>query len=84
MTALGDYAGDTAVLDIEFTEGGVFNAVPPQTAQTNDGTFVVEFLDCRNGLVHYDIPSLGLSGTVPIERITLDNVGLCESQNQAQ
>jgi len=82
MTAFGDYAGDTAVLDIEFTEGGVFNAVPPQTMQSNGGQFIVEFQDCENGLVHYDIPSLGLSGTVPIQRLTLDNVGLCEAQNQ--
>lgn len=81
FTAFGDYAGNTAVLDIEWTEGGVFNAVPPSTTQTVDGTITLEFSDCTAGLVHYSIPSLGLSGTVPIERLTLDNVGLCEEQN---
>lgn len=82
LTALGDYSGNTAELVIEFTEGGVFNMVPPDTTQTNDGTIVLEFLDCTTGMVHYNIPSLGLSGTVPIERLTLDNVGLCEAQNE--
>jgi len=81
LTAFGDFGGNTAVLDIEFTEGGVFNMVPPLTSQTIDGTITLEFLDCVTGLVHFEIPSLGLSGTVPIERLTLDNVGLCEAQN---
>jgi hypothetical protein len=30
-------------------------------------------------VVTYDIPSAGLSGEVPIERIALDNVALCEA-----
>lgn len=81
LTALGDFGGNTAVLDIEFTEGGVFNMVPPQTSQTTEGTITLEFFDCVTGLVHFEIPSLGLSGTVPIERLTPDNVGLCEAQN---
>lgn len=81
MTAYGDYEGNIAVLDIEFSEGGVFNAVPPEVNQAYDGTITLEFIDCENGLVHFDIPSLGLSGTVPIERLTLDNVELCEVQN---
>lgn len=81
LTALGDYGGNSAVLAIEITRGGVFNAVPPNTTQTLDGTITLEFLDCNTGLLHYNIPSLGLSGTVPIQRTTPDNVGLCESQN---
>lgn len=81
FTAFGDFVNDTAVLDIEFTEGGVFNAVPPQTVQSLDGTITLEFIDCYAGLVHFEIPSLGLSGTVPIERLTLDNVALCQEQN---
>jgi hypothetical protein len=81
LTALGDFSGDTATLDIEITEGGIFNAVPPETSQTIQGTIVLEFIDCDTGLVHFNIPSLGLSGTIPIQRLTRDNVGLCESQN---
>lgn len=81
LTAFGDFSGDTAVLDIEFTSGGVFNMVPPEVSQEVDGTITLEFTDCQNGLVHFDIPSLGLSGTIPIQRLTLDNVGLCVAQN---
>lgn len=84
LTAFGNYAGKSAELDIEFTTGGVFNMVPPQTTQTIDGTITLEFVDCTSGLVHYNIPSLGLSGTVPIQRLTLDNVELCEEQNAAR
>ena len=81
LTAFGDFAGDTATLDVEITEGGIFNAVPPTTSQSVQGTIVLEFLDCDTGLVHFNIPSLGLSGTIPIVRLSNDNVALCESQN---
>lgn len=80
ITAYGDFTGNTAVLAVEITEGGVFNAVPPQTSQHNDGTITLEFIDCFGGLVIFDIPSLELSGSVPIERLTMDNVSLCQAQ----
>jgi hypothetical protein len=41
----------------------------------------IEFAGCNAGLVTYSIPSLGLSGEIPIERIVLDNVQLCETLN---
>jgi len=81
LTAFGDYSGDTATLDVEFTSGGVFNAVPPQTTQDIDGSIILEFVDCDTGIVRFNIPSLGLSGTIPIARLTDDNVALCEEQN---
>lgn len=39
----------------------------------------IRFSGCNAGVVTYDIPSVGVSGEVPIERIALDNVALCES-----
>jgi hypothetical protein len=39
----------------------------------------IQFADCNAGLVSYEITSLGISGEIPIERIVLDNVPLCES-----
>jgi len=39
----------------------------------------VTWSDCESALVSYDIPSLGLAGEIPIERIVPDNVALCES-----
>ena len=43
------------------------------------GTLVVTFEDCYTGTVSYDIPGAGLAGEVPIQRIVLDNVPLCQA-----
>jgi hypothetical protein len=81
LTAQGPYEGDTATLSIYVTEGGVFDASDP--AATNDGipdgTMTIEFADCTEGLVTYEISSPNVSGEIPIQRITKDNVALCES-----
>lgn len=79
LTAFGPYADDQAVLDIEFTAGGVFNASEPAPGQTTNGTLTLEFTGCNAGTLTYDIPSLNLSGAVPIERIALDNLPACEA-----
>jgi formylglycine-generating enzyme required for sulfatase activity len=81
LTAQGPYVGDTANLTIFITEGGVFDAAEPAatTDPAGDGTMTIEFADCANGLVSYEIASLGISGEIPIERIALDNVSLCET-----
>ena len=39
----------------------------------------IVFTDCNTGVVTYDLPGLGLSGSIPIQRIVLDNVVLCEA-----
>jgi DNA-binding beta-propeller fold protein YncE len=81
LTAQGTYERDKANLTIFVTEGGVFDASEP-VADTNaagDGTMTIEFADCTEGLVEYEITSLGISGQIPIERITPDNVALCET-----
>jgi len=81
LTAQGPYDGDTANLVIYLTEGGVFDSPqPPTSVDLNGyGSMTLEFADCENGLVSYVIPSLGLSGEIPIQRIVPDNVPLCES-----
>jgi len=81
LTAQGPYDGDTANLTIFVTEGGIFDAAEPaaETDPAGDGTLTLEFADCTEGLVNYEIASLGISGEIPIERITPDNVALCET-----
>lgn len=81
LTAQGPYIGDTANLTIFVTEGGVFDAAEPAatTDPAGDGTMKIEFEDCENGLVSYEIASLGISGEIPIQRIAPDNAALCES-----
>jgi len=81
LTAQGPYEGDTANLTIFMTEGGVFDAADPpaSTDLAGDGSLQIEFADCTQGIVSYEITSLGISGEFPIERISPDNVPLCES-----
>jgi len=82
LTAQGPYDdGGSATLTIFVTKGGVFDAAqPPATTDpAGDGTMTIEFADCENGLVNYEITSLGISGEIPIQRIALDNVPLCEA-----
>jgi N-acetylneuraminic acid mutarotase len=85
FTAVGPYSGDTAVLDIEFTSGGVFDSAEPKPDQVPDGgTVTVKFDDCENGTVSYDIPSIARMNDVPITRIVPDNVALCKELNTNQ
>lgn len=81
LTAQGPYSGDKASLTIFVTEGGVFDSAQPPTSTDpgGDGTMILEFEDCTEGLVSYEIDSLGISGEIPIERIVDDNVALCEA-----
>ena len=39
----------------------------------------IEFSGCNEGLVTYEITSLNISGTIPIQRIVPSNVALCET-----
>jgi plastocyanin len=80
LTAQGPYDGDTANLTLFMTEGGVFDAAEPvvSTDPAGYGTMTIEFADCIEGLANYEITSLGISGVIPIQRIVLDNVPLCE------
>jgi len=83
LTAQGPYSGDTATLKVYVSSGGVFDAAEPAVGPpVQDGTMEVRFSGCNAGVITYDIPSAGLAGEVPIERIVLDNVALCESLGQ--
>jgi hypothetical protein len=81
LTAQGPYEGDTANLTLFLTEGGVFDSAEPlpETDPAGDGTIMIEFADCTEGLMNYEITSLDIAGEIPIQRIALDNVALCQS-----
>ncbi len=86
VTAQGPYEGNTANLTLFVTKGGVFNAAEPaaSTDPAGDGTVTLEFADCANAMVSYEITSLGLSGQIPIQRLALDNIAECEALIAAQ
>lgn len=81
LTAQGPYETDTAELTVYMTKGGVFDAAEPaaETDPEGIGTITLEFADCNAALMSYQIPSLGLSGEIPLQRIVTDNQSLCET-----
>jgi len=82
LTAQGSYGEDIATLDVYLTSGGVFDSTMPAAGPAEKaGTMTVSWTDCYLGTADYELPSLALSGTVPIERIVPDNVTLCEALN---
>ena len=79
LTAQGPYSGNQAVLETAITSGGVFDSTEPAVSREADGEIILEFSGCNSGTVTYNIPSIGRQGIVPIQRVALDNVALCES-----
>ena len=81
LTASGAYTGDTATLDVFLTSGGIFDSGEPPAVTDPEpiGTVTIKWTSCTAGVLTYNIPSLGLMGDIPIERIVLDNVPLCEA-----
>lgn len=87
LTAQGTISGDTALLDIYSSSGGVFDAAEPPavTDPVPVGAMVIQWSDCNTATLTYEIPGAGLSGEIPLQRIVSDNVPLCEAgQSTAQ
>jgi len=87
ITAQGPFSGNTASLDVVVTSGGLFDSEAPAPVNSGPGSvgsMEVSFESCYRGVVKYDLPALGLSGEVPIQRIVNDNVALCESLDSGQ
>ena len=81
VTAQGPYDGDTATLDVFLSTGGVFDSEEPVVDDRPNpyGTITIQWTSCEEGILTYNIPSLGLSGQIPIERIVATNVPQCEA-----
>jgi sugar lactone lactonase YvrE len=78
LTGIGPIAGNRVDVNVELTGGGIFNQPLPDGSQTPGyGTMTFIFDGCYGGTVTYSFPSLGLAGTIPIERIVYDLVPLC-------
>jgi hypothetical protein len=78
LSALGTYTGNQAVMNINISSGGLFD-MPTEITEVIDGTIILTFTDCSNGMVEYDIPSIEQRGLVPIQRVAGDNIALCET-----
>jgi len=79
LNALGRYSGNEAVLNVAYDFDGIFDS-PTETSKVRGyGTIILTFDSCNSGTLEYDIPSLGLTGIIPIQRIAGDNIALCEA-----
>jgi len=80
LTAQGGYANAVARLDMVLTEGGVFDKGEPAPSPGEViGTMRIEWCDCEKGWLTYNMPELELIGNIKIQRITPDNLALCEA-----
>jgi len=78
LTAVGDINGSMAVMTIEIASGGLFDT-PGGVTRVEDGTITLQFENCNEGTVTYDIHSINAQNVVPIERVAKDNVSLCRA-----
>jgi len=81
LTALGPYEADTALLDVFLSSGMIFDSPDPpvETEQLEGASIEIVWTGCNEAVLKYNIPTLGLSGEIPIERIVQDNVAACEA-----
>jgi hypothetical protein len=79
LTAQGPFSGNRAELPIYWSRGMIFDSPTPAVEVESDGSMSIEFYDCHEGLVSYDLGSAGVRGEVPIQRLADDAAALCES-----
>jgi hypothetical protein len=86
FTALGAYEpGNTLSLEIELTEGMIFDSPLPEKQQTPGyGTMTMTFSDCENATLTYEFTDGQVApGSYEITRVAPDpaNIALCEALN---
>ena len=71
LTTLMSFDGDTATGTLLSTSGGFFDTPRPDTQIDGDevGTLTIQFIDCANAELHYELPAEGLSGDISIEKL---------------
>jgi hypothetical protein len=82
LTAVGPIVGNQAIMEIEMTSGGLFDAatiIERTEPPGSDGTILLTFTSCNSATVEYNIPSINRQGIVPIQRVANDNIVLCEA-----
>jgi hypothetical protein len=80
--AAGPIAGNQAIMQIEMTSGGIFDAasiIKRTDPPGSNGTIILTFESCNSGTIEYDIPSIDRQGLIPIKRIANDNIVICEA-----
>jgi hypothetical protein len=84
LTAQGSYYGEDfgerVALDVYLTQGGVFDSVEPAPETSEPiGQIIINWDDCENARLYYDLDRPKVRGEMFIRRIVQDNVALCEA-----
>lgn len=80
LTADGALSGTSATLSVTLTAGGTFDSSTPAVSNTTGyGSYEVEFLGCDSIELTYNLPAIPRTGTVMLQRVSKDNVALCEA-----
>jgi len=81
LTAEGSYmAGSGNVtLTAVLATGGLFDN-PAKVDRVAEGTISLEFKDCRNGTLTYDLTDANVSGSFPLKRVAEDNAPQCTAE----
>ncbi len=82
VTGAGAYSGNSLMVNVELTSGGIFNASEPLASQQPGyGTITIVFNSCNEAILTYSFPSTGFSEEMTLTRVVPDNVALCEALN---
>jgi hypothetical protein len=81
LTAQGPYDGNEANLVVYNSSGGLFDSVLAVPELEPIGSIALQFENCESGTVSYDLPSYGLIGEIPIQRVASDNIAACQKQS---
>lgn len=82
LTATGPYQENQSIMNVEMTSGGLFDSaaeIQRTDPPGSDGNIILKFANCEEATVKYSIPSVGLSGLIPIVRVAADNIPLCQA-----
>jgi len=77
--AQGQFQGDLADLAVYSSGGGIFNQGTPVPMLNQIGHMSVQFDSCNSGILTFYLPGVSASGAIPIQRVSPDNVALCEA-----
>lgn len=84
LTGDGLLNGNEATLSVTLTSGGIFDSPTPRVSnETGYGSFEVEFISCDEIRLSYDLPAIPRTGTINLQRVSKDNVALCEALSGA-
>jgi|GEM_PF-3126869 len=80
LTAQGPFEGKVANLDVLMTSGGIFmdSKKVINTEPGEYGTITIEFHDCWNATLSYELHVANEAGEIPIIRVAPDNARICE------